>query len=178
MPPKLRIRGQEWQTGVKYLGVMIDRSMRMATQVEHAIHQSRFARSILRPVLQSHLPLQAKMVLYKGYICSRLTYTAPAWYALCSTSQRKRIQAQQNIALRMMVGAGQYVLNEVIARDLCIEIVKEFIQHIARRMYDIADLGPHEFLWNITPMHERSPSDRPLPRELLKTPPLKSKNTL
>ncbi|GBP13216.1 hypothetical protein EVAR_93166_1 [Eumeta japonica] len=69
----------------------IDRTMRMAAQVEQVIHQSRAARSMLRPVLRSHLPLRAKLALYKGYIRSRLTYAAPAWYALCSTSQRKRI---------------------------------------------------------------------------------------
>ncbi|GBP24039.1 RNA-directed DNA polymerase from mobile element jockey [Eumeta japonica] len=79
MPPKLRLWGQdvEWQTKVRYLGVQIDRSMRMATQVEQVIHQSRAARSMLRPVLRSHLPLRAKLALYKGYIRSRLTYVAP-----------------------------------------------------------------------------------------------------
>ncbi|GBP76657.1 hypothetical protein EVAR_51142_1 [Eumeta japonica] len=128
---------------------------------------------MLRPVLRSHLPLRAKLALYKGYIRSRLTYAAPAWYALCSTTQRKRIQAQQSIALRMIVGAGRYVLNDVIARDLCIETVEEFIRRIARRMFDIADQGPHEFLRNIAPTHERSPSGRPLPREITKTPPPK-----
>ncbi|GBP78554.1 hypothetical protein EVAR_61565_1 [Eumeta japonica] len=145
----------------------------MAAQVKHVIHQSRAARSMLRPVFRSHLPLRAKIVLYKGYIRSRLTYVAPAWYALCSASQRKRIQAQQSIALRMIVGAGRYVLNDVIARDFCIETVEEFIQRIARRMYDIADQGPYELLRNMAPTHERSPSGRPLPRELVKTPPPK-----
>ncbi|GBP58123.1 hypothetical protein EVAR_40667_1 [Eumeta japonica] len=114
---------------------------------------------------------RSKVALYKGYIRSRLTYAA--WYALCSASQRKRIQAQQNIALRMIVGAGRYVLNGVIARDLCIETIEKFIQRIARRMYDIADQGSHEFLRNIAPIHERSPSGRTLPRELIKTPPPK-----
>ncbi|GBP71043.1 hypothetical protein EVAR_37883_1 [Eumeta japonica] len=96
---------------------------------------------MLHPVLRSHLPLRAKVALYKGYIRSRLTYVALAWYVLCSASQRKKIQAQQNIALRMIVGAGRYVLNDVIARDLCI-----LVQRIARRMFDIADKGPYEFL--------------------------------
>ncbi|GBP76611.1 Probable RNA-directed DNA polymerase from transposon X-element [Eumeta japonica] len=141
MPPKLRLRGQdvEWQTKVRYLGVQIVRCMRMAVQVEQIIHQSRAARSMLRPVLRSHLPFRAKIALYKGYIRSWLTYAAPAWYALYSTSQRKRIQGQQSIALRMIVGAGRYVLNDVIARDLCVETVEEFIQRIARRMFDIDD---------------------------------------
>ncbi|GBP37600.1 RNA-directed DNA polymerase from mobile element jockey [Eumeta japonica] len=90
MPAKLRLRGQEveWQTRVRYLGVQIDRSMRMAAQVKHVIHQSRAARSMLRPVLRSHLPLRAKVALYKGYIRSRLTYAAPACALLagCLTS--------------------------------------------------------------------------------------------
>ncbi|GBP44218.1 hypothetical protein EVAR_22102_1 [Eumeta japonica] len=111
---------------------------------------------------------EAKSPLYRGYIRFRLTYAAPAWYAICSASQRKRIQAQQ------------YALNDVITRDLCIETVEEFIQRIARRIYDIADQGPYEFLRNIAPMHEKSPSGRPLSRELIKTPPPKKEraNTL
>ncbi|GBP30391.1 hypothetical protein EVAR_18190_1 [Eumeta japonica] len=114
----------EWHIRVRYLGVQIDRSMRMAAQVEHVIHQSRTTRSMLRPVLQSHLSLQVKIAQYKCYIRSRLTCAASAWYALCSTLQRKRIQTQQNIALRMIMGGGQYVLNDVIARDLRMETVK------------------------------------------------------
>ncbi|GBP07591.1 hypothetical protein EVAR_2729_1 [Eumeta japonica] len=66
-----------------------------------------------------------------------------AWYALCSTPERKRIQAQQNIALQVIVGAGQYVLSDVITRDLCIETLEEFIQNNARWMYDIAHQGYH-----------------------------------
>ncbi|GBP04204.1 hypothetical protein EVAR_6457_1 [Eumeta japonica] len=71
------------------------------------------------------------------------------------------------------MGAGRYILNDVLACDLYIETVEKFIQHIVRRMYDIADQGPQEFLWNIAPMHETSASGRPLPRELLKMPPSK-----
>ncbi|GBP00078.1 hypothetical protein EVAR_74386_1 [Eumeta japonica] len=176
MPPKLKLRGQkvEWQTRVRYLGVQIDRFMRMVAQVEHVIHRRRAARSMMRPVLRSHLPLRVKVDLYKGYIRSRLTYVAPAWYALCSASQRKRIQAQHNIASRMVMEVGRYLLNVVIARDPCIETVEEFIQRIARPMYDIADQGLYEFLWNIAPTHKRSPSALPLSRELLKTPPPKN----
>ncbi|GBP74244.1 hypothetical protein EVAR_51642_1 [Eumeta japonica] len=100
---------------------------------------------------------------------------------VCSTSMVRALlhiteeedPSPQNIALLMIVGAGRYVLNDVIVRDVCIETVEEFIQRIARRMYDIADQGPHEFLRNIAQMPERSPSGRPLPGELLKTPPSK-----
>ncbi|GBP79884.1 hypothetical protein EVAR_103466_1 [Eumeta japonica] len=94
---------------------------------------------MLLPVLRSHLPLRVKVAPYKDYIRSRLTYAVPACYALCPTSQRRRIQTQKNIAICMIVGAGRYVLNAVIARDLRVENVEQFIQHIARRMY-IADI--------------------------------------
>ncbi|GBP76659.1 hypothetical protein EVAR_51144_1 [Eumeta japonica] len=125
---------------------------------------------MLRPVLQSYLPLRAKVALYKGYIRSRLTYAARAWYALCPALQKKKIQAQHNIAPRMIVGAGWYVLNDVIARDLCIETMEEFVQRITRWMFDIANQGPNEFLQNIAPTQERSLSGRPLTKELLTTP--------
>ncbi|GBP35260.1 hypothetical protein EVAR_19481_1 [Eumeta japonica] len=110
------------------------------------------------------LAAQVKVALYKGYIRSLITYAAPTWYALSSTSQKKKIQAQQNIAQRMIVSVGGYVLNEVIARDFHIEAVEEFIQYI-----NITNEGNYEFLRNIAPMHERSPSGRLLPRELLKS---------
>ncbi|GBP96259.1 hypothetical protein EVAR_100507_1 [Eumeta japonica] len=172
MPPKLRLRGQEveWQTRVRYLAYISTAPCAWLLRWNMSSTRAE-PRSMLRPVLRSHLPLRAKVALYIGYIHSRLTFTATARYVLCSASQRKRIQAQQNIAQRMIAGAGRYVLNDVIARDLCIETVEEFIQRIARRMYDIANQGPYEFLRNIVPMHERSLSGRHLPRELIKTPP-------
>ncbi|GBP40558.1 hypothetical protein EVAR_7557_1 [Eumeta japonica] len=74
-------------------------------------------------------------------------------------------------------GTAWHVLNDVIARDFCIETVEEYIQRIARQLYDIAEQSPHEFLRNIAPMYERSPSGRPLPRELNKTPPPKNNPT-
>ncbi|GBP80434.1 hypothetical protein EVAR_59109_1 [Eumeta japonica] len=43
-----------------------------------------------------------------------------------SAPPQRKSQAQQSIALRMIVGAGRYVLNDVIARDLCIETVEVY----------------------------------------------------
>ncbi|GBP61242.1 hypothetical protein EVAR_45261_1 [Eumeta japonica] len=90
---------------------------------------------------------------------SRAEHAAPSPpTALIAPSQswpcikRKRIQTQQNIDLQIIVGAERYNLNDVIARDLCIKTVEDYIQHITRRMYDINDQGPHEFLRNIAPM--------------------------
>ncbi|GBP78730.1 hypothetical protein EVAR_54541_1 [Eumeta japonica] len=64
----------------------------------------------------------------------------------------------------MIVGVRRYVLNDVIARDFCIETVEEFIQRIARRMFEITDQVPYKFLRSIAPTQERSPSVRPFPK--------------
>ena len=173
LPPKLQLRGQdvEWNSSVRYLGCHIDRSLRMVPQVDHLVRQAKAARAMLRPVLASRLPLRARLRIYKTYVRSRLTYAAPAWYALCSATQRRRLQVQQNIALRVIVGAGRYVRNDVIARDVQMPSVEEFVVQLARRMFDRADNGPHEHLQNIAPLHARPPEGRPLPRELLRSPP-------
>ncbi|GBP29246.1 hypothetical protein EVAR_20609_1 [Eumeta japonica] len=48
-------------------------------------------------------------------------------HSMRMVTQRKRIRAQQNIALRMIVRVRGYVINDGTARDLRIEAVEEFI---------------------------------------------------
>ncbi|GBP92896.1 hypothetical protein EVAR_80619_1 [Eumeta japonica] len=64
-----RLRGQavEWKTCV-YLGVHIDRSLRMVPQVDYVIQMSRAAHAKLRPILASKLPTRTKIAIYKCYI--------------------------------------------------------------------------------------------------------------
>lgn len=159
MPPPLQLRGQnvKWERSVKYLGVLIDGDLSMRSQTSHAVHQAKAARALLRPVLISKLPLKTKVCIYKMYIRSRLTYAAPAWYALCSASQRKRIQVVQNVSLRMSSGAPWCVRNDVIARDVQIQSVEEFVVRMSRRMFDCADNGPHPHLHNIAPPPPHAP---------------------
>ncbi|GBP50138.1 hypothetical protein EVAR_42819_1 [Eumeta japonica] len=70
----------------------------------------------------------AKIAIHKCYIRSRLTYAAPARYALCSELQCQRLQTQQNIVLRMIAEAGWYLKNDVIARDLKVETLEELVR--------------------------------------------------
>ncbi|KAJ0181491.1 hypothetical protein K1T71_003576 [Dendrolimus kikuchii] len=159
MPKQLQLRGQEieWQTSVQYLGAHIDRSLSMRLQVEKAVNNTRAARALLRPVLSSSLPLRTKIGVYKTYLRSRLTYAAPAWYALCSASNKKLLQKQQNITLRMCTDAGRYVRNDVIARDTGVPSVEDFVVMSARRMFDRADNCRHTHLNGIAPLHARPP---------------------
>lgn len=172
-PQKLQLQGQsiEWRSSVRYLGVEIDKRLTMNAQVEQVVRAARTARAMLRPVLYSKLQLRTKLGIYKTYIRSRLTYAAPAWYQLCSATNKKLLQTQQNTALRIIVGAGRYVRNTTIVKDIKMETVKDFVVRLSRKMFDAADNGPHTHLHGLAPLHARPPDEtktwRALPRELL-----------
>ena len=134
---QLSLRGAtiQWQSTVKYLGCLLDQSLRMRPQATAAINSAKMARSMLRPILTSHLPLRTRTAIYKTYIRSRLTYAMPAWYGLCSAGVCTSLQAQQNISLRVMTGAGRYVRNDVIARDVGAQSIEHFIYGAVRAAY-------------------------------------------
>ncbi|GBP68754.1 hypothetical protein EVAR_99024_1 [Eumeta japonica] len=162
MPPKLRFRGQEveWQTRVRYLGVQIDRSIHMVTQVEHVIRQSRVAKILIAEP--------------RGAYCAQFSHRiyrsepkSPCIKTTSIPSLRTRLQhSTHSVPHRKGRGSSPAEHRPTDGRGSG--------TRIARRMCDIADQGPYEFSRNIAPMHERSPSSRPLLRELLKTPPPKN----
>ncbi|VVD00450.1 unnamed protein product [Leptidea sinapis] len=89
--------------------------------------KARAARIVLRPVLASHLPLRTKLCVYKAIVRTRLTYAAPAWFALTSETGRKSLRTQQSLTLRTLFGAPRYVRNQVISRDLRMESLDDFV---------------------------------------------------
>lgn len=165
----LRLSGRDiaWQSKVKYLGCHLNWSLSGATHAMYAGRQARAARAMLRPVITSKLPIRTKIGIYKTYVRSRLTYASPAWYLTVPQGLRARLQSQQNITLRMITRAGRYVRNDVIARDLKTESIKEFVVRCTERMFDRADNGPHPHLRGFAPLHSRPPDGKPLPRELI-----------
>ncbi|GBP68330.1 hypothetical protein EVAR_31320_1 [Eumeta japonica] len=141
MPNQLRLRGQamEWKTCVRYLGVHIDLSPRIVPEVDYVIQMSRAVRAKLCSIFTFRLPIRTKIAIYKCCISFRLTHAAPTWYALCSELQRQCLQIQQNLLLCMIAGAGWFVKSEVIARDLKVETLEDFINMLARRTFNLAD---------------------------------------
>ncbi|CAG5000127.1 unnamed protein product [Parnassius apollo] len=128
-PPPLTLYGQKitYQKAVTYRGCGIERTLRMTAHVDFVVRRARCARATFLPVLASKLPIKTKLRIYKMYIRSIITYAAPAWYALLSDPLRRRMQAQQNLTLRTIVGAGRYVRNDVIAADLKVETITDFV---------------------------------------------------
>lgn len=132
-PRKLTMMGEDidWTPQAKYLGVTIDRSLSMKHHIKAVVSQVRAARALLRPVLSSRLPLRVKIGVYKTYIRPRITYAAPAWYALVGECNRQRLRAQQSLTLRTIVDAPYYVRNTTISRDLGVESLDGFIERLA-----------------------------------------------
>nr|XP_034838780.1 uncharacterized protein LOC117994914 [Maniola hyperantus] len=86
--------------------------------VDHAVNHAKAATSMLYQVLTSRLSPKTKLRIYGAYVRSRLTYAAPAWYALCSAYQKRRLQVQQNKCLRLIVGAPRPPNGRPLPREL------------------------------------------------------------
>lgn len=166
---RLHLHGQDidWSPKVKYLGVTIDRQLSMKAHIDTVVASARAARALLFPVLRSRLPLRTKLGVYKAYIRTRLTYAAPAWYALASQSQRQRLHAQQSLSLRTIADAPRYVRNATIQRDLKIESLDAFIGSLATRMFGRADESSFRHLRELAPYHARPPDLKSFPRDLV-----------
>lgn len=151
--PSLRLEGQliRWHDRVKYLGVTIDRHLNMGAHARNIIAKTKATMAALRPMLSSSLPLRVKLNLYKIYVRSRLTYAAPAWFALLSDSNKKKLQAQQSKALRYLAKAPWYVRNSTLQRDLKIESLEDFTVKLSKSMFARADASNAPHIKNIAP---------------------------
>lgn len=166
--PKLKLHGEEieWSAEAKYLGVTIDNRLSMGKHVRNVVGQAGAATALLRPILRSRLPLRMRLGVFKAYVRTRLTYAAPAWYALVSETNRRRLRAQQSKVLRTIADAPRFVRNEVIRRDFKVETLDEFVSKLSTRMFTRADRSDFEHLRGLAPYHARPPDHRPYPREL------------
>ncbi|GBP16282.1 hypothetical protein EVAR_93650_1 [Eumeta japonica] len=75
----------------------------------------------------------------------------------------------------MIAGAEWYVKNDVIARDLKVETLEEFLKMLARRAFNRADAGPYTSLYNLAPHYNRSTKGYQLPRDLVSKSPNEGK---
>ncbi|KAF9815939.1 hypothetical protein SFRURICE_009837 [Spodoptera frugiperda] len=91
----------------------------------------------------------------------------PAWYALVSESNKKRLRAQQSLTLRTIVKAPRFVRNATISRDLGVESVDDFVQCLSTNMFERASKSQHDHLRALAPYHRRPPDGYGLPRDLV-----------
>ncbi|GBP15116.1 hypothetical protein EVAR_11418_1 [Eumeta japonica] len=90
----------------------------------------------------------------------------------CSTNVSR---SSRNIVHRMIAGAGWYVKNDVIARDLRVETIEEFVRMLARRTFNRADARPYPSLHNLAPHYDRPTKGYQLPQDLVSKSPNEEK---
>lgn len=129
----------QWYDSVKYLGVIMDRSLTWRQNTEDIVKKAKTRRALLYPMLgrQSQLNLRNKLTLIRTLIRPLLTYASVAWGYQAKT-YLKKIQAVENVALRCAVDAPWFVRNADIFRDLEYTPVTEDIQDRAKKLYALA----------------------------------------
>ncbi|GBN84495.1 hypothetical protein AVEN_86678-1 [Araneus ventricosus] len=88
------------------------------------------------PLIGRHSPLSlnSKVLLFKQILRPILTYSAPIWCITAKTHRRK-IQMLQNKILRIMKNAPWFVRNDVIHKDLKIELIEDHVKTLSRKFF-------------------------------------------
>ena len=125
-----------WTDQVKYLGVLLDRRLTWVPQVRAVQQKFCAARAALFPLLcrNSCLSVDNKLLLYKMVIRPTCTYAAPVWGAIPKTAMR-RLEAQQNRTVRLILDAPTYVRTKQINRDLKLPTLEECIKKLASNFH-------------------------------------------
>ncbi|XP_061728621.1 uncharacterized protein LOC133533628 [Cydia pomonella] len=152
-PPSLLAQPLTWSPSVKYLGVTIERRLNMDRHAADTVRRAKVARMCLRPVFCSKLPVRTKLGLYKAYVRSRVTYASPAWYSFCSRSNKEKMRRQETLTLWTILKCPRYVSNAALAETLKWRGLEEFVERLARVMFDHADNAGHDHLRDIAPHH-------------------------
>ena len=148
----------------KYLGVIYDRRLTWKPHV-HTLKQSFHGRlSQIAPLLRSpSLSLATKIMLYRSYLRSALTYAIAAWFGIAN-AHLATLQVLQNRSLRM-IGGYDRATPIVQMHEDHLPYFTEYAQSIARALYHkalhntnplISELGaydPRDFSSHKMPLH-------------------------
>ncbi|GBN97044.1 RNA-directed DNA polymerase from mobile element jockey [Araneus ventricosus] len=125
-----------WENQVKYFGLILDSKLSFR---QHAKYNSdKFWNKVhmIIPLIGRHTPLSLnnKVVLFKQILRPILTYSAPIWCVTAKT-HRSKIQILQNKILRIMTNAPWFVRNDVIHKDLKIELIEDHVKNLSRKFF-------------------------------------------
>lgn len=109
---------------VKYLGLIFDKRLTWASHFKYKRKKLDSRLYLLRPLLRSNLPLPVKLTLYKTLLHPLQVYGAVIWGST-KNSNKKTIQALQNICCRIISGDPWFVFKNSINNDLKICSVNE-----------------------------------------------------
>jgi hypothetical protein len=121
-------------TEIKYLGLILDKRLTWGAHLKKKRKSANNRLHLLRLLLNSKIPLQNKLIIYKSII--RLVWFYGIWiWSPAIPSNIRPIQAFQSIALRLVTKAPWYVSNLSLHNDLKMTTTTELAKIIYKRFH-------------------------------------------
>jgi hypothetical protein len=135
---KLNLLGTEfpWLDFTEILGVGLDSKLLFGRTLDLNIKKAKKSMVFLYPLLKkySHVPVHSKLVLYKQYIRSILTYSCSIWCNSASTHLNK-LQTFQNKCLRMVLSLPYSTKISKLHSKADILYINEYINKLTDKFY-------------------------------------------
>ena len=166
----VRISGDDvpWSIRAKYLGVVLDRKLSWTPHVKQTAMKARQALGCLTPLLgrRSRLNIRAKLKMFKSVLRPIMTYASPVWGNTCTTNIR-RLQTIQNIALRRVTGSPWFVRGSIIHNDISVPYLADYLKEMACNFFARCALHSSPLVRACCQYDEGDPSNDFRPRAAL-----------
>lgn len=130
--PRLQLQGRilPLQNSVKYLGLMLDRSLTFKPHIENASIKGLKSFRAQIPLLKTqNLNLNVKKLIYSAIVRSRLTYACPVW-SHAAYSNIKQLQIIQNKALKFILQRPFRTHTTDLHEEAQIETIQQYIERM------------------------------------------------
>ena len=127
----------EWQSSVRYLGVILDKKLLFRANIEKNIAKAKGVLSKIYGLIKknSGLPTYEKITLYRSLIRPILTYACPC-FAHAAKTHVSKLQIFQNKCLRMALNAPYRTRISSLHRRAHIPMIDKFIVKLTKSFYE------------------------------------------
>lgn len=137
------------RTEIKYLGITLDKRLTWGPHLKEKRKSSNNRLHLLRPLLNSKISLQNKLIIYKSIIRPVWSYGIAIW-GPAKHSNIRPIQAFQSIALRLVTKAPWYVSNFTLHKDLKIATTTELAIAMYKRFHQNLNTHSNTLISNMS----------------------------
>ncbi|GBM62353.1 RNA-directed DNA polymerase from mobile element jockey [Araneus ventricosus] len=125
-----------WEDEVKYLGLILASKLSFRQLAKYNSDKFWNKVHMIIPWIGRHSPLSLnnKVLLFKQILRPILTYSAHL-RCIAAKTHRRKIQILQNKILRIIKYVPWFVRNDVIHKDLKIEMIEDHVENISRNFF-------------------------------------------
>jgi hypothetical protein len=148
------------QTKITFLGITLDKRLTWGPHLKEKRKSSNNRLHLLRPLLNSKITLQNKLIIYKSIIRPVWFYRIAIWDP-AKPSNIRPIQAFQSIALRLVTKVPCYVSNSTLHNDLKIITTIELAKTMYKRFHQNLNTHSNTLISNMSSLTlPKNPSRR------------------